>query len=201
MCFPKDHRYRLERLTFHQEPPLRPRAPSFSPRVEVARWSVQFYTRDQRRKVERLIFHQRPPLQAGTTKAPPKFAVAPTSLPYGDKAFVVSTPPASLGPHPPANLACLVPSTTGYTPSCLASCGVSVTLRTPYWERDRGYRHTQVMTTGIRVSSDSSFCACNNRAKPGRPETPQFLWVILNRPFWTSWTFWTSFGQCPKCPK
>jgi hypothetical protein len=81
--------------------------------------------------------------------------------------------------------------TTGYTPTCLACCGVSVTFRTPYWECDRGYRHTQVMTTGIRVSSDSSLSISNNCAKLSKPETPQFLWVILNRPFWTSWTFWT----------
>ena len=93
--------------------------------------------------------------------------------------------------------ACLVPLTTAYTPTRLAFCGVSVTLRTPYWECDRGYRHTQVMTTGIRVSSDSSLHISNNCAKLCKLATPRFLWVILNRPLWTSWTFWTSFGQCP----
>ena len=91
--------------------------------------------------------------------------------------------------------ACLVPLTTGHTPSRLAFSGVSVTLHTPYWECDRGYRHTQVMTTGIRVSSDSSLFNSNNCAKLGRLETPQFLCVILNRPFWTSWTFWTTLDN------
>jgi|GEM_PF-6583452 len=57
------------------------------------------------------------------------------------------------------------------------------------------------MTTGIRVSSDSSFYASNNCAKLSKLATPQFLWIILNRRLQTSWTFWTTFGQCPKCPK
>jgi len=111
----------------------------------------------------------------------PSLAETPALLPYDALASVVSTAPISTdsppsSPHSvlrcamstlpsfagtPARArrpACLVPLTTGHTPTCLAFSGVSVTSHTPYWECDRGYRHTQVMTTGIRVSSDSIHC-------------------------------------------
>jgi hypothetical protein len=132
----------------------------------------------------------------GSLRAHPQLGWSVTFLPYDVTQSRANThPELRWDAHPPANLACLVPSTTAHTPACLAFCGVSVTSHTPYWECDRGYRHTQVMTTGIRVSTDSSFYASNNCAKLSKPETPQFLWVILNRPFWTSWTFWTSLDN------
>jgi hypothetical protein len=96
-------------------------------------------------------------------------------------------------PCPPTSLP--RPSTTAHTPTSLASCGVSVTSHTPCWERDRGYRHEPLATTGIRVSADSSLYASNNCAKLSEPAAQHFLWVILNRPLQTSWTFWTSLDN------
>jgi hypothetical protein len=66
---------------------------SFTPEASVARWSASFSTKDRHC---RLV----PP------KHPPNFAGAPTSLPYGDKAFVVSTLPSFAG-TPPARQPCL----------------------------------------------------------------------------------------------
>ena len=161
----------LVHLVLHQRLPLPAGAPSFTPQKSFACWSATaqppsfFGTRTFLPHVARVSVLSTHPV---LTRPPP-------SWPYGVMAFVVSTPPASLGPHPPANLACLVPLTTAYTPTPLACCGVSVTLRTPYRECDRGYRHEPLTTIGIRVSADSSFYVCNNCAKLGKLATPQFL--------------------------
>jgi len=108
---------------------------------------------------------------------------------------VVSTLPASLGPRPPADQPASSLGPLATLPHASLLAGFQRPLTLPVWECDRGYRHEPLTTTGIRVSSDSSLYPCNNCAKLSKLATPQFLWVILNRPFWTSWTFWTSLDN------
>ena len=127
ICSTKGRSYMLVHLVLHQRLPLPAGAPSFTPQSSFACWSATaqppsfFGTPTFLPHVARVSVLSTHPI---LTRPPP-------CSPYGVMAFVVSTPPASLGPHPPANLACLVPLTTAYTPTRLAFCGVSVTSHTP----------------------------------------------------------------------
>gem|GEM_PF-2444336 len=125
--FHESYRCPLERLVLHQRPASSGEAFTFSPETSIAGW----------------CYPSTPPSFAGTPTLLPYGALAfvrstptvPTdpapSAPYGVWGFAVSAPPASLGRPPARRPACLVPSTTGHTPTRLAFSGVSVTSNTP----------------------------------------------------------------------
>jgi hypothetical protein len=69
---------------------------------------------------------------ASVLSTPSIWTGSPPSSPLGVSGSAVSTLPSFAGtPARALRPACLVPLTTEHTPTCLASCGVSVTSHTP----------------------------------------------------------------------
>jgi hypothetical protein len=99
--------------------------------------------------------------------------------------------------HPSRQPACLVPWTTGYTPACLASCGVSVTSHTPsLGVRPRLSPHPGHDDWNPGQLGFRPFCMQNPCQIVETQNSAIFL-AFLRSP---TLDVLDNFRQCPKCP-